>query len=80
MWPIEGRFLLHAPAERMAGRTQGVIEAAGPDRCVLTLRGDDLHLMAVVVAFLDVDFEVIEPVELKDRLQALGRRLLSSRI
>ncbi|MFI6629012.1 helix-turn-helix transcriptional regulator [Nonomuraea fuscirosea] len=80
MWPIEGRFLLHAPAERMAGRTQGLVEPAGPDRCVLTLRGDDPHLMAVVVAFLDVDFEVIEPVELKDHLQALGRRLLSSRI
>ncbi|WP_346113878.1 WYL domain-containing protein [Nonomuraea maheshkhaliensis] len=64
----------------MAGRTQGVVEPAGPDRCVLTLRGDDPHLMAVVVAFLDVDFEVIEPVELKDRFQALGRRPLSSRI
>jgi hypothetical protein len=36
--------------------------------------------MAVAVAFLDVDFEVLEPVELKERLQVLGRRLLSSRI
>ncbi|MGN9841925.1 hypothetical protein ACTMTI_27740 [Nonomuraea sp. H19] len=46
----------------------------------LTLRGDDLHLMAVVVAFLDVDFEVLEPAELRERLRVLGRRLLSSRI
>ncbi|WP_442941942.1 hypothetical protein [Nonomuraea sp. NBC_00507] len=36
--------------------------------------------MSVVVAFLDVDFEVLEPVELKERLHILGQRLLSSRI
>ncbi|GAA3600791.1 YafY family protein [Nonomuraea rosea] len=80
MWPVEGRFLVHAPAARIAGRTAGTVEPDGDDRCVLTLRGDDLHLMAVVVAFLDVDFEVLEPPELRDRLHVLGRRLLSSRI
>ncbi|MBF8190805.1 YafY family transcriptional regulator [Nonomuraea sp. K274] len=80
MWPIEARFLLHAPAEQIAGRTPGVIEPVDDRRCVLVLRGDDLHPMAVVVAFLDVDFEVLEPVELKERLRALGRRLMSSRI
>ncbi|MFB4274051.1 helix-turn-helix transcriptional regulator [Nonomuraea sp. MTCD27] len=80
MWPVEARFLLHGPAERFAGRTSGTLAPVGDDRCLLTLRGDDLHLMAVVVAFLDVDFQVIEPVELKEHLRALGRRLLSSRI
>ncbi|PZG02992.1 helix-turn-helix transcriptional regulator [Nonomuraea aridisoli] len=78
MWPIEGRFLLHAPAERVAGRTSGTVEPAGDDRCVLTLRGDDLRLMAVVVAFLDVGFEVLDPPELREHVHALGRRLLSS--
>ncbi|MFI6922707.1 helix-turn-helix transcriptional regulator [Nonomuraea spiralis] len=80
MWPVQGRFLMHAPAERLAGRIGGEIEPVDETTCVLTMRGDDLHLMAVVVAFLDVDFEVLEPAELKDRLRALGRRLLSSRI
>ncbi|GAA3703388.1 YafY family protein [Nonomuraea antimicrobica] len=76
MWPMRARFLVHAPAERLAGQTSGTVEPVGDDRCVLTLRGDDLHLMAVVVAFLDVDFEVLDPPELKERLRALGRRLL----
>jgi predicted DNA-binding transcriptional regulator YafY len=80
MWPVQGRFLIHAPADQVAARTSGAVEPAGEDSCVLTLRGDDLHLMAVVVAFLDLDFEVLEPPELKDRLHALGRRLLSTRI
>ncbi|MEV1179101.1 WYL domain-containing protein, partial [Nonomuraea sp. NPDC049784] len=80
MWPFEARFLVHVPAERLAGRTSGAVEAVDDRTCLLTLRGDDLNLMAVVVAFLDVDFEVLEPVELKDRLRVLGERLLSSRI
>ncbi|NJP94671.1 YafY family transcriptional regulator [Nonomuraea sp. FMUSA5-5] len=75
MWPIEARFLLHAPAERVAGRVSGTVEPLDGERCLLSLRGDDPHMMAVVVAFLDVDFEVLEPVELKERLRALGNRL-----
>ncbi|MEV0347535.1 YafY family protein [Nonomuraea sp. NPDC050680] len=75
MWPIQARVLLYAPADQVAGRTAGVVEPVGDDTCVLTLRGDDLHLIAVVVAFLDLDFEVLEPVELKERLRGLGRRL-----
>ncbi|NUO96692.1 MAG: WYL domain-containing protein [Nonomuraea sp.] len=75
MWPIQGRFLIHAPAERLAGRIAGSVEPVDETSCVLTMRGDDLHLMAVVVAFLDVDFEVLEPAGMKDRLRALGHRL-----
>jgi hypothetical protein len=67
MWPYEGRFLLRVPADRIAGRTAGTVEPVDEHSCVLTLRGDDLHLMSVVVAFLDVDFEVLEPVELKGK-------------
>ncbi|MEO3868063.1 YafY family protein [Nonomuraea sp. B12E4] len=75
MWPIEGRFLIHAPAAGLTGLTSGVVEPVDEDTCLLTLRGDALHPMAVVVAFLDVDFEVLEPVELKESLRALGKRL-----
>jgi predicted DNA-binding transcriptional regulator YafY len=77
MWPLQARVLLRASAERVAGRTSGVVEPVDGESCVLTLRGDDLHLMAVVVAFLDLDFEVLEPVELKESLHRLGRRLTS---
>ncbi|MEV0383617.1 YafY family protein [Nonomuraea sp. NPDC050643] len=80
MWPYEARFLLHAPAAAVSGRTSGTVEPVDEHTCRLTLRGDDPHLMAVVVAFLDVDFEVLEPAELKEHLRALGRRLLSTRI
>ncbi|KAB8194469.1 WYL domain-containing protein [Nonomuraea phyllanthi] len=80
MWPYEARFRVHAPAERLAGRTAGVVEPVDDRTCLLTLRGDDLRLMALAVAFLDVDVEVLEPAELKDHLRALGERLLSSRI
>ncbi|MGW4968130.1 helix-turn-helix transcriptional regulator [Nonomuraea sp. NPDC004186] len=80
MWPYESRFLLRAPAERIEGRTAGAVEPVDEHTCLLTLRGDDLRMMAMVVAFLDVDFEVLEPLELKEHLRALGERLLSSRI
>ncbi|MEU1728789.1 YafY family protein [Nonomuraea sp. NPDC005692] len=80
MWPVQARFLIRAPAGRLAGRIGGEVEPVDETTCVLTMRGDDLHLMAVAVAFLDLDFEVLEPAELKERLHALGRRLLSSRI
>ncbi|SEL83184.1 helix-turn-helix transcriptional regulator [Nonomuraea pusilla] len=80
MWPYRGRFLLRAPAERVAGRTSGTVEPVDERTCVLTLRGEEPRAMAIVVAFLDVDFEVLEPAELRDELRALGRRLLSSRI
>ncbi|WP_156326055.1 helix-turn-helix transcriptional regulator [Nonomuraea sp. SBT364] len=79
MWPIEARVLLRAPAERLAGRISGVVEPVDDESCLLTLRGDDLHLMAVMVAFLDVDFEVLEPDGLRDHLRSLGERL-STRI
>lgn len=79
MWPVEARVLLHAPAERIAGLTTGVVEPVDERSCLLTLRGDDLHVIAVVVAFLDVDFDVLDPPELRERLRDLARRL-SSRI
>ena len=75
MWPLRARFLLRAPIGEVAGRTPGVVEPAGDDACVLTLRGDDLGLIAAAVAFLDVDFEVLEPVELTGHLRRLGHRL-----
>ncbi|SEH03309.1 Predicted DNA-binding transcriptional regulator YafY, contains an HTH and WYL domains [Nonomuraea solani] len=80
MWPYEARFLLHAPAAEIDGQTSGTVEPVDERSCLLTLRGDDLHLIAVTVAFMGVGFEVLEPAELKDHLDALGRRLLSSRI
>ncbi|TMR91210.1 hypothetical protein [Nonomuraea basaltis] len=57
MWPYEGRFLLHAPADQVAGRIPGTVEPVGEHSCLLVLRGDE-----------------------KERVRALGRRLLSSRI
>ncbi|MER6945057.1 YafY family protein [Nonomuraea sp. NPDC000554] len=79
MWPIQARVLLHAPAEQIPGSVTGVVEPVSDGTCVLTLRGDELRLIAITVAFLDVDFEVLEPVELEEWLDRLGRRLRSSR-
>ncbi len=76
MWPIEARIRIKAPAGAIEGRSSGVVTPVDENTCDLLLRGDDLGLIGVVVCFLDVDFEVLEPPELKDHLRRLARRLL----
>ncbi|MFI6317971.1 helix-turn-helix transcriptional regulator [Nonomuraea sp. NPDC050556] len=77
VWPITARVLLKAPMEALEGLTSGTLEALTPEQTMLTLRGDSLRLIGMVVAMLDVDFEVVEPEELKLHLRRIGERLVN---
>jgi predicted DNA-binding transcriptional regulator YafY len=68
---------LHAPVEVIAVRVPpwgGVLEAAGPDACVLRTAAESLEWAALFVGVLGVDFEVLEPEELRDCVRVLGER------
>jgi predicted DNA-binding transcriptional regulator YafY len=74
MWPYQARVRVHAPVEVVAGRTNGLLEAIDEHSCVLTLAGDSLGVIAVILGLLDVDFDVIEPTELIEYIARLADR------
>jgi len=66
-----------APADEVARRIApeiGVTEPDGPDARV-ELGVDDFDWLAGYLVGLGLDFDVIEPVEMRQHLSALGRRL-----
>jgi predicted DNA-binding transcriptional regulator YafY len=74
----QARILVHASADVVAGHvppTVGVLEAAEPGTCVLTVGSDSLDALALHAAMLDLDFIVLDPPELAARLSALAARL-----
>jgi predicted DNA-binding transcriptional regulator YafY len=69
---------LHAPLETVAEHLPpwgGVLEAAGPDACILRTAAESLEWAALLVGILGVDFEVLEPDGLRDSVRVLGERL-----
>jgi len=71
-----------APAAEVARRVSsavGVVEAAGSGT-LLRMGADDLAWLAGRLAELDLDFEVLEPAELRDHLVALGHRLVRAHL
>jgi predicted DNA-binding transcriptional regulator YafY len=77
----QASVLVHAPAEVVAGLvppTVGVLAAAEGSSCVLTSGADSLDMLAFHVATMDLDFTVLEPPELVERVQALADRLASA--
>jgi hypothetical protein len=74
MWPYRARIRVHAPVETVVGRTTGLLEAIDEHSCVLTLAGDSLGVIAVIVGLLDVDFDVLEPPELIEHIAGLADR------
>ena len=74
----EARVTLRAPAQAMAGRVPaqwGTIRPLDAETCEYRTGDDDLRWLALRVAMLGVDFEVHEPPELIEHLQALADRL-----
>ena len=74
------RVLMHAPSQDVVtfvGPTIGVVEqsAPGSDTCVVTIGGDP-DWVARFLASLPVEFEVLDPPEVRDELRALAERLL----
>ena len=75
------RVLVHAAAQEAAmyiGPTIGVVEesAPGAERCIVTIGGDP-DWVARFLAGLPVDFEILDPPEVREELRALAERLLS---
>src|SRR3954452_8066977 len=74
----EARLTLHASAEEMrkrAPRYVGPFEPLGEDRCEYRTGDDNLEWLGARLAMLGVEFEVHEPPELIEHLQALAARL-----
>jgi predicted DNA-binding transcriptional regulator YafY len=73
----QARVLLHAPIEQVRERVPqqfGTLESDGPDRCVLDTGADWLGGLAVYIANIGVDFEVLDPPELIEAVRELGER------
>jgi predicted DNA-binding transcriptional regulator YafY/ketosteroid isomerase-like protein len=77
---IQARIQVSAPAEEVARRVPadiGVVKAAGARTSILHLGAEDLEWIAGYLVGTGFDFEVAEPVELRDYLAAVGARLAS---
>ena len=80
-YPTQARVVLHAPRDVMAQRipaAYGVLEAIDDERCLLRYGAHALDHLAYWLLAFDVDFEVLEPVELKERLIRAGARVARS--
>jgi predicted DNA-binding transcriptional regulator YafY len=74
----QARVLIQAPASAVAEvvpPTVGVIEPADDGTCILTSGSDSLDALAFHIGLIGYDFAVLDPPELADRLQTLGRRM-----
>jgi predicted DNA-binding transcriptional regulator YafY len=74
MWPYRSVIRVHAPAEDLAGRVEGIVTPIDEHTCRLEMGSDSYALVALVVGMLDVEFEVESPPELVAHLQALAGR------
>jgi len=74
----QARVILHAPLTQVAKRvppSYGALEAIDDHTCMLRTGADWLGGLALYVATIGVDFEVVEPPELIDQIRALADRL-----
>lgn len=76
-YPEQARVVLHASHEGMARRippSAGVVQVLDAQRCLLEWGAHGLDPLVYWLLALDVDFEVLEPPALKDRLRVAGER------
>ena len=74
----QARVLVQAPPEVVAEYmppSVGVLEPAGDGGCVVTSGADSLDMLVFHIAAMDLNFTVLEPPELIERVQALAARL-----
>lgn len=75
---VQARVLLHAPRHEVAAQVPplaGFLTECGSERCVLECGGPSAETVAVYVASLGHDFEVLEPEELHEVFAQLAGRL-----
>lgn len=78
VYPHRARIVLHASRESLARRippSAGRLTEIDAERCLLETGATWLDGLALHVAALDVEFEVLEPAELALRVKALSSRL-----
>lgn len=76
--PEQARVILHAPLATMRRRippTAGVLEPLDKERCLLQTGARELDSLAYWLLAFGVDFEVLAPTSLVERLQAARTRL-----
>jgi predicted DNA-binding transcriptional regulator YafY len=76
-YPCRAKVRLHTSAEHAAERfpsSTGVLEATGPDQCVLTTGAYSFDDIAMHLGVLDIEFTVLEPAELRSRVEAIADR------
>lgn len=77
-YQFQARIKVSAPAGFVMARvpaTIGVVEALDDNTCLLITGADSLRFLAVQLAGLGPDFEVLEPPELIEELRVLADRL-----
>jgi predicted DNA-binding transcriptional regulator YafY len=80
-YPERARIVLHAPRDAMARRipaAYGLLETIDAERCLLQCGAHALDQLVYWLLALDVDFEVLEPAALQQRLIAAGERVARS--
>lgn len=78
VYPHRARVIFDAPLEQVAERispSAGVLERLDDQRCVLLIGGRSLDVIALWIALMGVDFEIIEPPELVHHLRNLHARI-----
>jgi predicted DNA-binding transcriptional regulator YafY len=75
-WRYQARVMLHSSADHAATKLPPpvTIEPAGPDRCVAEVGSDTPHQLALYLGLLDVDFEVLDPPDLRGAFSRLAER------
>lgn len=78
-YPFRARVVFRAPIEVVAERispSAGLLETLDEARCVLHTGAHSLDTLALWIALLGVEFDVLDPPELVDHLRTLGKRML----
>lgn len=76
-WAVHARITVPVAAELVLARINpavGVVEATGPDSCVLVTGADSVETIAAYIGMLGMPFQVTEPPELVAAIRVLGRR------
>ncbi|GAA2232851.1 YafY family protein [Streptomyces amakusaensis] len=76
-YPARAVVRLHTSAEeaaRVVGPSDGVVEPIDAHSCLLTTGATSVEVMVIHVMLMGVDFDVVEPPELKDSLRVVRDR------
>lgn len=76
-WAVRARITVLAPAADVLARINpavGVVEPVDEHTCVLATGADDLHMIAVYIGLLGLDFRVDDPPALVEHFRVLARR------